>query len=166
MLTTIEGRFVKIAYASEVDISLARGLPHRPAARFNRVGEDALYLSPDELSARVAIGSYVKPDDPPRMLLTYDVERCAVVDLRHPQAADIYEQARQPWRKALAAGNDPPSWAAADVVRKSGHVGLIDPSRRRPGLWHITLMRWNEAGAPSVRQVGEPIVIDVAPDFR
>jgi RES domain-containing protein len=144
---------------------LARGLSHRPAGRFNRIGQDALYLSPDELSARVAIGEYVKLGDPPRHLLTYEVERCALFDLRHPAAASVYDLARKPWRQKLAAGEEPQSWDAADHVRRSGHVGLIDPSRRRPGLWHIALLRWNEAGAPTVRKLGEPKPIVVEPDF-
>lgn len=166
MLTEVEGRFVKIAFAKDADVSLSRGLAHRPAARFNRIGQDALYLSPDEVSARVAIGEYVKPEDPPRVLLTFEVERSTLFDLRHPQSSDVYELARQSWRKALQAGEEPKSWEAADFIRQSGHVGLIDPSRRRPGLWHITLMRWNEADAPSVRQIGEPVPITVEPDFR
>jgi RES domain-containing protein len=155
---------------------LARGLSHRPAGRFNRIGQDALYLSPDELSARVAIGEYVRLGDPPRHLLTYEVERCALFDLRHPAAASVYDLARKPWRQKLAAGEEPQSWDAADHVRRTGHVALIasspsartliDPSRRRPGLWHITLLRWNEAGAPTVRKLGEPIPIVVEPDFR
>ena len=35
LLTTVEGIFVKVAFATEVGMTLARGLPHRPAARFN-----------------------------------------------------------------------------------------------------------------------------------
>jgi RES domain-containing protein len=96
VLTDVWGTFVKIAFPQDVGLSLSQGLPNRPAARFNRVGQDALYLSPDELSARVAIGEYVKPDDPPRVLLTYEVSHCALFDLRQPSAADVYELARQP----------------------------------------------------------------------
>ena len=108
-MTTVEGIFVKVAFATEVGMTLARGLPHRPAARFNRSSQDALYLSPDEQSARVAIAEYVKPDDPPRVLVSYDVERCTLFDLRHPDAAGVYALARVPWRKALAEGVAPAS---------------------------------------------------------
>ena len=33
-----------------------------------------------------------------------------------------------------------------------GHVGARGggPSRTVPGLWHLTLFRWNEGGAPRV----------------
>jgi len=77
LLTIVEGIFVKVALATEVGMTLARGLPHRPAARFNRSGQDALYLSPDEQSARVVI--YVRPNDPLRIIASYEVERCTEV---------------------------------------------------------------------------------------
>lgn len=165
MLTRISGEFVKIAFADAVATPLLRGRAQRPAARFNRAGQDALYLSPDEKSARVAIGEYVQAGDPPRVLLRYEVEACTLFDLRHPEAADVYELARQSWRPPFARGDAPPSWQAADMIRDAGHVGLIDPSRQQPGLWHITLLRWNEPGAPSVRQIGpaEPISISPKP---
>jgi RES domain-containing protein len=166
MLTEVAGTFCKIAFADDADVVLARGLVHRPAARFNRPGQDALYLSPDEVSARVAIGEYVKVGDPPRVLLRYEVERCELFDLRHPDAAAVYALAGQPWRAALARGEVPKSWAAADKIRQSDHVGLIDPSRRRPGLWHVTLLRWNEPGAPRVHRVGAAVPIALELDFR
>ncbi len=161
MLSKVNGIFVKISFEVPDGIHLERGLEYRPAARFNRVGQDALYLSPNEQSARVAIGEYVRSGDPQRFLISYDVEPCVLFDLRHPHAAEVYELARKPWRSALDAGDEPKSWLAADTVRKAGHVGLIDPSRQRPGLWHVTLFRWNEDDAPLVRQIGQPVPIEV-----
>ena len=166
VLTDVSGTFVKIAFADAGDIALARGISDRPLARFNRRGQDALYLSPDEDSARVAIGEYVTADNPARVLLRFEVELCSLLDLRHPEAALLCEQARQSWKRAIANGEEPSSWAAADHIRSLGHVGLIDPSRRRPGLWHITLFRWNEAGAPRVQKIGAPVPIEVLTDYR
>jgi len=163
LLIEVSGVFVKITYASDADMPLMRGQPGRPSARFNRPGQDALYLSPDEESARVAIGEYVSADDPPRVLIHYEIEKCTLLDLRHPDAAKIYEQARKSWQDVIANGEIPSSWEAADTIRHSGHVGLIDPSRQRPGLWHITLMRWNETGAPAVRQIKAPTPIVLRP---
>ena len=166
MLTEVSGEFVKIVWADDPDIHLMRGAADRPPARFNRRGQDALYLSPDVESARVAIGQDVKADDPPRALLTFEVQRCALFDFRSPEASDLYELARQPWRKLLREGGIPASWQAADKLREDGHIGLIDPSRRRPGLWHITLFRWNEPHAPDVlrRGIAEPVT--VIPDYK
>ncbi len=163
MLTRVEGIFVKIAFADKADVFLLRGDPNRPAARFNKKGQDALYLSPDEASARVAMGQYVKPLDPARVLIRYRIEPCWLFDLRHNDTASLYALARQSWLPSFARGEAPASWQAADIVRQSGHVGLIDPSRRKPGLWHITLMRWNEPGAPHVQQLGNPQPIDIQP---
>ena len=166
MLTEISGSFVKIAWAADWDVHLTRCAPDRPPARFNRKGQDALYLSPDPDSARVAIGQDVKHGDPPRVLLTFQVDRCALFDLRRAEAADIYALASQPWRRLLAGGGRPPSWLAADRLRAEGYLGLIDPSRRRPGLWHIALFRWNEPGAPTIRRTGRPEPIQVEFDYR
>ena len=55
MLTEVSGEFVKIVWADDPDVHLMRGAPERPPARFNRRGQDALYLSPDIESAKVAI---------------------------------------------------------------------------------------------------------------
>ncbi len=166
MLTEISGTFVKIVWANDPDVYLERGAPDRPPARFNRAGQDALYLSPNEESAKVAIGQDVREGDRPRVLLKFGVQKCTLFDLRSLENAEIYELARHPWRQLVAAGNDPLSWTAADEVRRMGHVGLIDPSRRRPGLWHIALFRWNEEAAPDVRRLGEPKPISVTPDYR
>ena len=166
MLTEVSGEFVRIVWADDPDVHLMRGSPDRPPARFNRLGQDALYLSPDLESARVAIGQDVREGDRPRAVLTFQVQKCVLYDLRSPAASEIYALACQPWRKRVAAGDSAPSWRAADDLRGLGHLGLIDPSRRRPGLWHITLFRWNEPGAPDVRRVGTPRPVSVPPDFR
>lgn len=166
MLTYVSGSFVKIVWADDLDVYLNRDDPYRPPARFNRVGQDALYLSPNAESAKVAIGQDVREDDPPRVLLNFEVQKCALFDLRSVEAAAIYQLARRPWRSLVASGNQPSSWIAADELRRKGHVGLIDPSRRRPGLWHIALFRWNDEGAPKVRRLGQPKPISVTPDYR
>jgi len=163
MFTDVEGTFVRIVYTDDTDIHLEQGHTHRPAARFNRAGQDALYLSPDERSARVAISGYVRWEDPPRVLIQFEVSSCSLLDFRHPDATDIYELARQPWQPSFKRGEAPISWQAADIIRDMGHMGLIDPSRQCPGLWHIALLKWNVPGAPTVRRIGEPIPISINP---
>jgi len=161
MHSTISGVFVKIAFADQVDILLERNLPYRPVARFNRCGQDALYLSVDEQSARVAMRKYAKDSDQPRVLIHYEVQSCKLVDLRHADVADLRQLAKQDWQSALDSGDEPTSWQVADKLRESSEVGLIDPSRKSPGVWHVTLLRWNESGAPLVTMVGQPTAISV-----
>ncbi|MEP2707172.1 MAG: RES family NAD+ phosphorylase [Roseibium sp.] len=166
MIQTKTSTFVKIIRRDDVDLVLKRGLPSRPAARFNRQGQDALYLSPDEQSARVAIGQYIKETDHNRVLLTYRISKFKLFDLRDPANSRVYDQARQPWLQPLADGETPASWNASDQIRDMGYDGLIDPSRRRPGLWHITLFHWNEPGTPNITPVGEPKPLTLEPGFR
>lgn len=156
MITRVSGIFVRVEFESEVHKTLLKNQAARPARRFNRQGENALYLSPDEHSAKVAMGEYVREGDPPRVLVQYEVEECALVDMRSPEAAHIYDLAKQPWQPPFNRGEAPSSWQAADQLKAEGYVGLIDPSRRQPGLWHITLFNWNEAGVPSVKRIGVP----------
>jgi len=148
MLTEVSGIFVKIAFASEVDILLTLNSTSRPAARYNRVGQNALYLSKDENSARLAMQKYLNPSDSPRVLLSFNIEPCRLLDLRHPDAAQMRELASQDWQSDLDKGFEPASWQVADKVRESGEAGLIDPSRKQPDLWHLTLLRWNQESAP------------------
>lgn len=89
MLNEIGGTFVKIAWADDADIRLKRGLLDRPAACFDRVGQDALHLSPDEESACLAIGQYLQAGDAQRLLLIRDFERCALLDRHYPKSFDI-----------------------------------------------------------------------------
>lgn len=161
MKTAISGVFVKIAFADQIDRLLERHSPTRPAARFNREGEDALYLSVDENSARVAMRKYVSKSDPARILVRYQIQICQLVDLRHVDARHLRQRSRVDWQGALKNGCEPESWQVADSLRRSNEIGLIDPSRRNPELWHITLFRWNELNAPQVTIVGQPTPIIV-----
>lgn len=155
-LREIGGSFVRIDFAEAAARALTRGAPDRPAARFNRQGEDALYLSPDAETAWLGIRSTAAAVGRQRVVLRLRVGRARVLDLRHPSAAAIYAEACQPWRSALADGREPASWKAADAVRRAGLDGLIDPSRQTPGRWALTLFRWNAPDAPRVRQAGRP----------
>jgi len=159
MHSDITGVLVKIAYIDDVDLFLKKGSSERPAARFNRVGQDALYLSRDEQSARVALQKYVTRSDPPRVLIRYNVEPCRLVDLRHDDASDLRRLSSQNWQDALANNLEPNSWQVADKLRNSHEVGMIDQSRKQPDLWHVILFRWNETNAPKVTMIGNPTPI-------
>lgn len=155
--TEVAGAFVRIDFADRAGRALLRGDPERPAARFNRRGEDALYLSPDAESAWIGIRSIAGELDRPRVVQAYVVGKARVLDMRHPDAAAIYEEARQPWRMALRDGRAPQSWAVADIVRAAELDGLIDPSRQSPGRWALTLFRWEGTDAPIVHPHGAAV---------
>ncbi|MEI8634416.1 RES family NAD+ phosphorylase [Vibrio sp. PP-XX7] len=155
----ISGTFVRICAVGQAESVLERHSPDRPEARYNRRGQDALYLTATEESARVAMKKYVKHIKSPLVLATYEIEACQLVDLRHPDLRLYKDCVGGDWQDALSKGIEPPSWNVSDLMRENHEIGLIDPSRKDPTVWHVTLFRWNEAGAPSVRVVGDPVPI-------
>lgn len=88
------------------------------------------------------------------------MEASGIVDLRDAaalQAAGVeLADAIAPWQEIVAAGGTPPSWTVRDRLLAAGANGLIDPSRKSPGLWHLVLFRWNETDAPIVRLAASP----------
>ena len=159
MIVELSGEFVKIAYEDQIEKLLKIDSPDRPAARYNRPGENALYLSRDEKGARVAMQKYVKPTDDARVLVRYRVNKCLVLDLRRPDASELLALSREEWKEALQNGRQPASWDVADCVRESQAVGLIDPSRKDVNYWHVTLFQWNDAGGPGITMVDAPVPI-------
>lgn len=157
----IGGKFVRICSENQIESVLERHSPERPEARYNRRGQDTLYLTPTESSARTAMMKYAKKIKSPLFLVRYEIETCFLVDLRHPFFQDYRDLLGSDWQKAIEKGSEPPSWQVSDRLRQANQVGLLDPSRKNPAIWHIVLFRWNEAGAPNVRVVGDPTPIDL-----
>lgn len=88
-------------------------------------------------------------------IIEIDVEAPRIVDLRDANALEAVgidlAHAVAPWQDIAAAGGTPSSWTVRDRLLEVGANGLIDPSRKSPGLWHLVLFHWNEADAPTVR---------------
>jgi hypothetical protein len=88
-------------------------------------------------------------------IVAIDVEASGIVDLRYVSALQAVgidlEDALAPWQAIVEAGGTPRSWTVRDRLIEVGANGLIDPSRKTPGLWHPVLFRWNVADAPSAR---------------
>lgn len=88
-------------------------------------------------------------------VLAFDVQAPGIADLRDRFAMAALgidaEAAATPWQNDVAAGRSPASWHVREGLMQLGSHGLIDPSRKRPGLWHLTLFAWNHPGEPSVR---------------
>ena len=121
--TEISGTFVRICSPDQVNLALKRNSPTRPEARYNRLGQDALYLAVDEESARVAMQKYAKDINTPLVLVTYEVESCLLVDLRHNEMNHYKVLASQDWQSALNKGCEPTSWQVADLLRSHQEIG-------------------------------------------
>lgn len=108
----------------------------------------------------------MREDGRRRFVVPLQVGKAHVVDQHDRQACERLgidrDESNQPWRSALAAGLEPPSWRAADVARAVGADGIIDRSRKIPGGWHLSLFRWNVVGGPTVQVCGDPVVIKLS----
>ena len=159
-LLRVAGRFYRAIRADRVDHVLSPPAPDS-AGRYHRHGEPALYLTALPEWATIAVSKYIREDGLPRVIVPLDLDGADPLDQRDDaarMAAGIDREASGvDWRKALKAGEEPPSWHAADAARATGAAGIIDVSRHIPGGWHVTLFRWNEPGAPRVKIVGEAV---------
>ena len=94
-------------------------------------------------------------------IVKIEVEASGIVDLRDAKALTTVgidlADAVAPWQDVAAAGGTPTSWMVRDRLLEVGANGLIDPSRKSPGLWHLVLFRWNEVDAPTVRLGGASV---------
>lgn len=130
----------------------------RSVGRYSRAGEPTLYLSSSLEGVEAALiahgGAGNGAGTPSREILEIEVEASGIIDLRDAAAVDALgldlADAIAPWQDLAASGGTPPSWAVRDRLIAAGAHGLIDPSRQRPGLWHLVLFRWNVPGAPAV----------------
>lgn len=88
------------------------------------------------------------------VLLKFHVEAHNIVDLRDPavlfSAGVRIADAVAPWRDVVKTGGEPSSWHVPRRLENMGAHGLIDPSRKSPGLWHPTLFSWNSPDTPRV----------------
>ena len=127
----------------------------RSAGRYSRPSQPTLYLSSsiDGVEAEMI----AHKDDRPAALqvLRLKVEASCIVDLRDTASLATIginsADAARPWQEEARTGGTPQSWTVRDRLVEAGANGLIDPSRKRPGLWHLVLFRWNSGDAPIVQ---------------
>ncbi|SJM63240.1 hypothetical protein CZ674_08785 [Agrococcus casei LMG 22410] len=102
---------------------------------------------------------HTSANDPARTVIAVRVENARVFDLRDADSPDhagsSLDDAASDWQEQLRENTRPRSWAVRDAIEQTGAHGLIDPSRKSPGLWHLVLFRWNTPGAPTVTVVDE-----------
>jgi RES domain-containing protein len=129
----------------------------RSAGRYSRPGQPTLYLSSSVDGVEAAMITHKSDRSSSLEVVNVEVEASDIFDLRDSYALasigiDIAD-AVAPWQEVMAAGDTPRSWTVRDRIIEAGANGLIDPSRKRPGLWHLVLFQWNEGIGPKVRVV-------------
>jgi len=127
----------------------------RSAGRYSRAHEPTLYLSSSVDGVEAAMNAHRNARSAALEIVEVEVEAPGIVDLRDASALDsvglTIADAIAPWQEIAEAGGTPRSWNVRDRLLAAGARGLIDPSRKSPGLWHLVLFRWNETGTPTVR---------------
>ncbi len=129
----------------------------RSAGRYSPPDLPTLYLSSSRAGIAAAMVAHTGARAPVLDVLTLEVRAERIVDLRDQQALRSLgidpADAAADWQEIVAVGGAPPSWDVRRALEQQGAQGLIDPSRRQPGLWHLVLFRWNRPGAPVVREI-------------
>lgn len=127
----------------------------RVAGRYSRPGQSTLYMSASVEGVETALIAHAGARAVELEIIQLDVEARNIADLRDPEllaklSIDVAD-AVAPWQEAVATGGTPRSWTVRDRLIAAGAHGLIDPSRKRPELWHLVLFHWNDGRGPVVR---------------
>ncbi len=158
-IKTLEGRFWRSSFLGQEESLLSP--PRAPQGRWHHSGQKALYLSGSPEGCRVALKVYLSPEDPPRGIYPIDVQVPRLLDLRDPDTrhamgitlADMHVF----WADLHVGGKPVPTWEISDRLRDAGASGLLTPSRSRPDLTHLTLLRWNDGSGALAKRAGEPL---------
>jgi RES domain-containing protein len=150
--TAVRGTFYRAVDPEYREDALAGS---RTAGRFSPPDVPTLYVSSSPEGVEAAMIAHIEAGTPPREVLAFDIVACRIADLRDRTAMTALgvdpEAAAAPWQDDVVSGRRPASWRVRDALVERGALGLIDPSRKHPGLWHLTLFSWNRPGAASVR---------------
>jgi len=119
--------------------------------RFNRPGQEALYLAGAGTTAMVEY-QQDNPWLPPGMLCSYAVDGLNVADFSAGYDAvnwpPLWAQHAVDWRAILFHhGQVPPTWLMADSVVNAGLDGLLFPSKAHPG--GVNLVIYNSSSRPA-----------------
>ena len=147
----VSGSFYRAVDPAYQDAAL-RG--SRLAGRYSEPKQRALYLSSSPEGVDAAMIAHVQGRVDELVLLKFHVKAHHIVDLRDPAVLLVagvnLADAVAPWQDVVKNGGEPASWKVRRRLEGLGATGLIDPSRKSPGRWHLTLFRWNSADAPRV----------------
>lgn len=152
MWTSITGTFYRAVDPAYRDQALDGS---RSAGRYNAPDQPTLYLSCSREGVEAAMIAHRANRAAGLELVGVNVEAENIFDLRDEaarrEAGVSFEEALAPWQEIVAEGGEPSSWRVRRRLEELGAHGLLDPSRKAPGLWHLVLFSWNTVHAPSVR---------------
>ena len=150
-LCSISGSFFRTVDPRYKDGALSGS---RAPGRYSRGNQKTLYLSASRAGTEAAMIAHQNCETRPQCTLRFHVQAENIFDLRDEQALhDVRVAAGDPfvnWQEVVAKGQEPLSWRVRDWVEAQGAMGLIDPSRRAPGLWHLVLFQWRVLGSAIV----------------
>lgn len=152
---TVRGTFYRAIDPNFREFAIAGS---RSNGRYSRAEEPTLYLSSSVEGVEAAMIAHKDARAEALEVIELDVDAPDIIDLRDPHALEAIgiklADAIAPWQDIAAAGGTPSSWRVRDRLIEVGAHGLIDPSRKSPGLWHLVLFHWNETDTPTVRLRG------------
>ena len=154
VMRTVSGTFFRAVDPAYRDAALEGS---RSAGRYSPPDVPTLYLSSSQDGVAAAMIAHANDRTPALEVLQFEVEADRIIDLRDHEALHSIgidpEDAAGDWQQVVASGGSPSSWKVRETLERIGARGLIDPSRKQPHLWHLTLFSWNADGAPSVQEV-------------
>lgn len=124
----------------------------RAPGRYSDINQPTLYLSSSPEGVEAAMKSHSGSRSANLELIKVRVIAGKIFDLRNADAllaAGIdLNDAIAPWQEIVHEGGVPKSWKVRNHLESLGINGLIDPSRKAPGLWHLVLFSWNQNSSP------------------
>lgn len=154
LLSVVEGVFYRAVDPTYVGSSLSGS---RRPGRYSDADQPTLYLSSSPAGVEAAMKAHAHERAERLQLIQVSVLAPHIFDLRDERlcanAGVSLKDATAPWQDLVAKGKRPSSWDVRDRLIRLGAKGLIDPSRKALGLWHLVLFEWNKDGAPKVQQI-------------
>lgn len=158
LFCSVKGIFYRAVDPQYVEESLAGSIK---SGRYSTSKQPTLYLSSSPEGVKAAMIAHTDDRSNRLQLTRVAVEAQRIFDLRDDAARTLagvdLADATAPWQKIAAEGVRPPSWNVRDCLLNLGAQGLIDPSRKAPGLWHLVLFDWNGEGRPCVRLIEDSL---------
>jgi RES domain-containing protein len=147
----VEGTFYRAVDPAFRDYAIAGS---RTAGRYSCADQPTLYLSSSPAGVAAAMIAHKDHRSEALSLVSMQVSANRILDLRDEAARTAagiaLDDATASWQEILAEGGSPRSWKVRAQLEAIGAQGLIDPSRKEPGLWHLVLFAWNRDGAARI----------------